>query len=491
MPTSRIALVTLWLAALFAPAARGADPATQPKKLPYTIAKETTGITAPLRPDGSPDYVAALNLLHNKNVTPENNGFVLFLQVIGTDRDVDEAAYRDALLQALGIPPTPAGARVWKPFYEISKYIPFHEVVDFDDMYTTIHRAPRQAFLLPAAVVYLQSQQTLLNRAVEAAARPHWWIPAIVTEGDSLIESRLPSLGALRDVATALSTRAALRAPPATSQAFSPMPSPPNNSPSKSPPDKRSSKIWSASPWIPSPMRPSPPSSPEARCRPRRPSGWVNSSPHSPRCTPPSIPSTPPNAGPNSTLRNASPPAIPVTLKTLAGDIGPLNLIDHDQVDWDFVLRQINAHMDEIAASMKEPTFERQSARLKALDEILTHWQAEAGPCLQNPQMLQRQPDETRQAYSQRVAHVEMAIMMPSLGKAGELNLRSAHQDAMLTLLVAAAEFHAHTGAWPKTLDALVPNNIKFIPPDMYTQQPLHYLLTPSGPRIYCVCPNQ
>ena len=38
-----------------------------------TISEETTRITSPLKPDGYPDYVAALNLQLQKGVTPDNN----------------------------------------------------------------------------------------------------------------------------------------------------------------------------------------------------------------------------------------------------------------------------------------------------------------------------------------------------------------------------------------------------------------------------------
>ena len=43
-----------------------------------TISKETTYITEPLRADGYPDYVAALNQRFSQGVTPENNAAVLF-----------------------------------------------------------------------------------------------------------------------------------------------------------------------------------------------------------------------------------------------------------------------------------------------------------------------------------------------------------------------------------------------------------------------------
>ncbi len=63
-------------------------PATSPAagKIPFTISKETTVATQPLMPDGTVDYVAALNERYGKGATPENNGFVVWLKVVGTEK---------------------------------------------------------------------------------------------------------------------------------------------------------------------------------------------------------------------------------------------------------------------------------------------------------------------------------------------------------------------------------------------------------------------
>jgi len=57
------------------------EPAVQ--KPLVTISTETTRITAPLKPSGYPDYLAALNQAMSKGVTPENNAVVLLLRMGG------------------------------------------------------------------------------------------------------------------------------------------------------------------------------------------------------------------------------------------------------------------------------------------------------------------------------------------------------------------------------------------------------------------------
>ena len=70
-----------------------------------TISKETTCITEPLRPDGYPDYIAALNNRSSKGVTPENNAVVPFFRAMGPG--MVDARYRDEYCKLLGIGPPP------------------------------------------------------------------------------------------------------------------------------------------------------------------------------------------------------------------------------------------------------------------------------------------------------------------------------------------------------------------------------------------------
>ncbi|MEX0704456.1 MAG: hypothetical protein WD069_20310 [Planctomycetales bacterium] len=66
------ALIAVLMAAGIASAADAPPPAAKPSKLPFTVSKETTHITEPLRADGSPDFAAALDERAKQGVTPEN-----------------------------------------------------------------------------------------------------------------------------------------------------------------------------------------------------------------------------------------------------------------------------------------------------------------------------------------------------------------------------------------------------------------------------------
>jgi hypothetical protein len=67
-------------------------------KIKVPIGKETTYITQPLRPDGYPDYIAALNEFCSRGVTPETNAAVLLQQAFGP-----RFVVRPEFFKALGI----------------------------------------------------------------------------------------------------------------------------------------------------------------------------------------------------------------------------------------------------------------------------------------------------------------------------------------------------------------------------------------------------
>ncbi len=72
-----------------------------------TVSPKTTFITAPLRADGTVDYLAAVNERSSQGVTPQNNAAVLLVEAVGPEA-IHESA-RDRFFQMLGIDPPPEG----------------------------------------------------------------------------------------------------------------------------------------------------------------------------------------------------------------------------------------------------------------------------------------------------------------------------------------------------------------------------------------------
>jgi hypothetical protein len=169
--------------------------ATNPSVL-FTVSPQTTAILEPIRPDGSVDYVAALNQRFSQGVTPENNGYVLWLRVMGTN-GLPQSVRKQTLAMC--------GAE---------------ELNATDIGWTGYSREPRigqgalhlwKAEDDPAYVAYLNSQENILDFATQAAAKPRWWSPYVSSTG-SLMMVLLPQLNPMRNVSNTLCDRALLRA---------------------------------------------------------------------------------------------------------------------------------------------------------------------------------------------------------------------------------------------------------------------------------------
>ena len=75
----------------------------------FTVSVETTGIVSPLRADGRPDYIAAMNERYSRGVTPENNAFVGWMEVTGTGNNLIAGRIRDEVIRMSGANPLAKG----------------------------------------------------------------------------------------------------------------------------------------------------------------------------------------------------------------------------------------------------------------------------------------------------------------------------------------------------------------------------------------------
>ncbi len=182
-----------------------------PGKLPFRISPETTVITTPLNADGTPDYVAALNEKYGKGVTPENNGFALMLEVLGTregDGILGKQAH-DKTLAMLGIPENAADRAIhhyWGGYWS-KQGLSDKEIDRLDDRLNVLARSLWSAADEPHVAEYLKAEGPMLDEVREAAARPRWWSPTAGGEDGSL-EGMLPSLGPIKAMGEELAMRA-------------------------------------------------------------------------------------------------------------------------------------------------------------------------------------------------------------------------------------------------------------------------------------------
>ena len=96
---------------------------------PYTISKETTYFTGPLKPDGSIDFVAAVNQHFAQGVTPENNAARLILPLLADEIWKPEyGEQRRCVLQALGLDPEPHTGK--GRFQDFRRYVESNKISD-------------------------------------------------------------------------------------------------------------------------------------------------------------------------------------------------------------------------------------------------------------------------------------------------------------------------------------------------------------------------
>ena len=193
-------------------------------RLPITISKETTYITEPLRPDGYPDYLAALNRLGSEGVTPENNAVVPLVQAFGPE--TIHNAQREKFFKMLGTASPPDRGDY---YIEYEPYVRQHAPDALEDrsvgneyrqpvaweQYFRGELVPWSREDCPLLAGWMAENEKPLERMVEASKRSRFYIPAIShgepEMGKYLNGAFMAQVQSVRNAARLLNFRAMLR----------------------------------------------------------------------------------------------------------------------------------------------------------------------------------------------------------------------------------------------------------------------------------------
>lgn len=198
---------------------------TSPKPL-VTISAATTSITQPLRDDGYPDYIAALNQAISAGVTNENNAAIPMMQAFGPSMLLE--AMQEPFFTMLGIDPLPAegnyltsfdtfrDASLAKPAdVETDAAADADERARLDEAYNQSLERPWSAEEFPLLAEWLRANDEPLRLITEATERPRYYAPLVAADGtdDSamVMSILLPVLQELREASRLLKARALLR----------------------------------------------------------------------------------------------------------------------------------------------------------------------------------------------------------------------------------------------------------------------------------------
>ncbi len=199
------------------PAGKTVAPPVQKPRVLVTISKETTYITEPLRKDGYPDYIAALNERCSKGVTPDNNAAVPFWKAMGPAEIPKKD--RKQFFQMLGIPPLPEKGDYFIDLDEFAarqKHDNGSQTAKLDDEESrklwdaqrSASERPWSRKEFPVLAGWLDANEKPLALVAAAVERPRFYQPLISTKTGSLLDMEfLSRFSRVRAVVRALQIR--------------------------------------------------------------------------------------------------------------------------------------------------------------------------------------------------------------------------------------------------------------------------------------------
>jgi len=192
------------------PAADAPQPEAQEPAKPRVVSKETTRIVRPLRPDGYPDYIAALNEHYSRGVTPENNAEVSLRQAMGPGEIPEEL--RGRYFQLLGIARLPEEGEYFSRFRDYSAiHIGARGELPPDKQLEQAVKKPWSAEQFPVVAGWLEANKKPLRLIRLAVERPRYFAPLSVADNRFLLTLELPEGEKVRDAGRALAAQAMLR----------------------------------------------------------------------------------------------------------------------------------------------------------------------------------------------------------------------------------------------------------------------------------------
>ncbi len=177
---------------------KAATSSTQRPRVLVTISKETTYITEPLRKDGYPDYVAALNQRCSQGVTPENNAAVLLWKAMGPGRIGKDK--REKFFEMLGVLPLPVKGEY---FVDFDLFVDSQEAVtdavksfqpDSTKQWQSLDVAmtrPWSEQEFPVLAKWVAANEEPLAILLEASKRPRRYDPIVAGKTDTTADSLL------------------------------------------------------------------------------------------------------------------------------------------------------------------------------------------------------------------------------------------------------------------------------------------------------------
>ncbi len=475
-----------------------------------TISAETTYITEPLRKDGYPDYVAALNLRCSQRVNPADNAAVSLWMAVGPS-NISEKARHD-YFRLLGIPPLPLEGAYFVPF---EKYAARPENSDqsrvgsadleaTSDAWEQVSargRRPWSAQECPVMAAWLTANEAPLKLVVEASKRPLRYDPLIAGEDRSLLVVGFPAVAQYRDVARALAVRAMLRLNGAEVDAAwddllacHRLARLVRQGPTVMEAGAAGALLETACHGDQALLQSAHLTADQiAKMR-----GDLAALPPWPqlsdrfdiaeRWTYLNIVCDFSREGPAG-FKYIEPGRQPELRGSLAGTIKSLRRYSiRTPLDWNIALRMGNAWFDRIVDAYRKPTRAEQKAALTTLAEEMRELQKAAADTASLDEAMR---DDPQKALSERLGLIFLSEFTPAILLLVDGEDVSIMHSELDQLALALAAYRAEHGTYPAELAELAPTLGRTISCDLFTGAPLHYRREKDGIVMYSVGVNR
>jgi hypothetical protein len=163
----------------------------------------------------------------------------------------------------------------------------------------------------------------------------------------------------------------------------------------------------------------------------------------------------------------------------------PLFLSNTMLIDWREVLEVGNDQFDSAVAALREPGIPRQQAAWERFHRDLTAMHESVKRLDFNKLPLSQQL--SRKAMSREIGKIMITSFFPAVRATSEAEYRVQTRMALDQVGFALTAYNAAHGTYPKELKELVPDYIAQVPPDPFTEQPLHYARGADGFLLYSV----
>ena len=437
----------------------------------FTLGKETTRLVEPLRADGRPDYVAALDRIYSNNVTPENNAVNALLDVFGTGPTIVWVGPHARILKGLGI--TEEKTATFQSFDEYLKQDGIAMTPELQAQAEVVRREPWDPEKYPDTFHWLAANDKAIDRIAAAASREHYYWPLITRSDRTALGSMLlPGLGPTRNAAFALTARGMERlrkgqAKEAQADVLA---------------AHRLGRLLSQRPAAIERTVAVSIESVAARCDAEIAAALNAEEAKAYLAALAKLPPMGDIAVPFDEFERYA--AIEMVLCTHLYGPQPLpgqqkapegEPIDQASVDWNAVLKRINGYYDRLVATLHKPTFTEYRAANEAFAKELAAEQLRMSKAAEP---------------TDRMTAVMIGVTITSSGRARGMADAAAERMELAKLALALAEFRGEKGTYPEKLAELVPAYLAAVPNDLFTDAPLKYRQEGKGFVLYSIGPN-